>query len=94
LARANTANDTGVQHFDRLFPPELSTAVMPALKMAGVDADYFLLDSEYGHVASGAGLGEMGAAAEGVYGGVIALATTPVSSRRRPGRQLSLLQRR
>ena len=38
---------------DNLFPPELSTAVMPALKMAGVDADYFLLDSEYGHVASG-----------------------------------------
>jgi homoserine O-acetyltransferase len=38
---------------DKLFPPELSAAVMPALKMAGVDADYFLLDSEYGHVASG-----------------------------------------
>ena len=26
---------------------------MPALKAAGVDADYFLLDSEYGHSASG-----------------------------------------
>jgi homoserine O-acetyltransferase len=38
---------------DRLFPPDLAAAVMPALKMAGVDADYFLLDSEYGHVASG-----------------------------------------
>jgi homoserine O-acetyltransferase len=38
---------------DKLFPPELSAAVMPALKTAGVDADYFLLDSEYGHVASG-----------------------------------------
>ncbi len=38
---------------DKLFPPELSAAVMPALKSAGVDADYFLLDSEYGHVASG-----------------------------------------
>ena len=38
---------------DKLFPPELAAAVMPALKMAGVDADYFLLDSEYGHVASG-----------------------------------------
>jgi homoserine O-acetyltransferase/O-succinyltransferase len=38
---------------DRLFPPELAAAVMPALKNAGVDADYFLLDSEYGHSASG-----------------------------------------
>jgi homoserine O-acetyltransferase len=38
---------------DRLFPPELAPAVMPALKNAGVDADYFLLDSEYGHSASG-----------------------------------------
>jgi homoserine O-acetyltransferase/O-succinyltransferase len=38
---------------DRLFPPELATVVMPALKQAGVDADYFLLDSEYGHSASG-----------------------------------------
>jgi len=27
--------------------------VMPALKAAGVDADYFLLDSDYGHSASG-----------------------------------------
>ena len=38
---------------DRLFPPELAPVVMPALKQAGVDADYFLLDSEYGHSASG-----------------------------------------
>jgi homoserine O-acetyltransferase len=38
---------------DRLFPPELAAAVMPALEAAGVGADYFLLDSEYGHVASG-----------------------------------------
>jgi homoserine O-acetyltransferase len=38
---------------DRLFPPELAAAVMPALNAAGVDADYFLLDSEYGHSASG-----------------------------------------
>ena len=38
---------------DRLFPPELAQVVMPALKQAGVDADYFLLDSEYGHSASG-----------------------------------------
>jgi homoserine O-acetyltransferase len=38
---------------DKLFPPELAPAVTPALKAAGVDADYFLLDSDYGHSASG-----------------------------------------
>ena len=38
---------------DKLFPPELAPDVMQALKNAGVDADYFLLDSEYGHSASG-----------------------------------------
>src|SRR5260221_10096560 len=38
---------------DKLVPPELAASVMPALKAAGVDADYFLLDSEYGHSASG-----------------------------------------
>jgi homoserine O-acetyltransferase/O-succinyltransferase len=38
---------------DKLFPPELEASVMPALKAAGVDADYFLLDSDYGHSASG-----------------------------------------
>lgn len=38
---------------DRLFPPELEHEVMPALKGAGVNADYFLLDSDYGHSASG-----------------------------------------
>jgi len=38
---------------DKLFPPELEPQVMPALKAAGVDADYFLLDSDYGHSASG-----------------------------------------
>jgi homoserine O-acetyltransferase len=38
---------------DRLFPPDLAATVMPALQSADVDADYFLLDSEYGHSASG-----------------------------------------
>jgi homoserine O-acetyltransferase/O-succinyltransferase len=38
---------------DKLFPPELASAVMQGLEEAGVDADYFLLDSEYGHSASG-----------------------------------------
>jgi homoserine O-acetyltransferase/O-succinyltransferase len=38
---------------DRLFPPDLAPAVMDGLKAAGVDADYFLLDSDYGHFGSG-----------------------------------------
>jgi homoserine O-acetyltransferase len=38
---------------DKLFPPEIAPRVMTALKAAGVDADYFLLDSDYGHTASG-----------------------------------------
>jgi homoserine O-acetyltransferase len=38
---------------DKLFPPDLAPGVMQALKTAGVDADYFLLDSEHGHMASG-----------------------------------------
>src|ERR1700744_666016 len=38
---------------DKLFPPELEPTVMAAFKQAGLDADYFLLDSEYGHTASG-----------------------------------------
>jgi homoserine O-acetyltransferase len=38
---------------DKLFPPELAPRVMQGLKAAGVDADYFLLDSDYGHSASG-----------------------------------------
>lgn len=38
---------------DRLFPPKLAPDVLAGLKAAGVNADYFLLDSEYGHSASG-----------------------------------------
>jgi homoserine O-acetyltransferase len=38
---------------DKLFPPELAAPVMQGLAAAGVDADYFLLDSDYGHSASG-----------------------------------------
>jgi homoserine O-acetyltransferase len=38
---------------DRLFPPELAPDVLAGMKAAGVNADYFLLDSEYGHSASG-----------------------------------------
>lgn len=38
---------------DRLFPPDLAPGVMQGLTAAGVDADYFLLDSDYGHSATG-----------------------------------------
>src|SRR5215218_5633179 len=38
---------------DKLFPPDIAPGVMQGLTAAGVDADYFLLDSELGHSASG-----------------------------------------
>ena len=38
---------------DKIFPPELAAPVMKALKDAGVTAEYFELDSEFGHSASG-----------------------------------------
>jgi len=38
---------------DKLFPPDLAASVMPSLEAADIDAEYFLLDSEYGHSASG-----------------------------------------
>jgi homoserine O-acetyltransferase/O-succinyltransferase len=38
---------------DQLFPPAIAPDVMKGLKDADVDADYFLLDSELGHSASG-----------------------------------------
>ena len=38
---------------DKLFPPDIAPGVMQGLESAGVDADYFLLDSELGHSASG-----------------------------------------
>ena len=39
---------------DALFPPSIAPAVMTGLKNAGVDATYFEIDSEHGHLASGA----------------------------------------
>jgi homoserine O-acetyltransferase len=39
---------------DALFPPSLAPGVMDGLKQAGVDATYFEIDSEHGHLASGA----------------------------------------
>jgi homoserine O-acetyltransferase len=39
---------------DALFPPTLAPGVMESLKKAGVDATYFEIDSDHGHLASGA----------------------------------------
>jgi homoserine O-acetyltransferase/O-succinyltransferase len=39
---------------DSLFPPTLAATVMPALAAAGVAATYAEIDSEHGHLASGA----------------------------------------
>jgi homoserine O-acetyltransferase len=39
---------------DELFPPSLAPEVMEALRNAEVKADYFEIDSELGHLASGA----------------------------------------
>jgi homoserine O-acetyltransferase len=39
---------------DRLFPPSLAPEVMAKLRGAGVDATYVEIDSDFGHLASGA----------------------------------------
>jgi len=39
---------------DKIFPPSIAPEVMEKLKRAGVDARYFEIDSENGHMASGA----------------------------------------
>jgi homoserine O-acetyltransferase len=43
---------------DALFPPERAPGVMQALRDAGVDAAYFEIDSDKGHLASGADAGK------------------------------------
>ena len=43
---------------DNLFPPSIAPDVMAKLKAAGVDATYFQLESEYGHLASGRDAGK------------------------------------
>ena len=43
-----------ISRTDALFPPANAPAVMQALKQAGVDATYFEIDSDKGHLASGA----------------------------------------
>lgn len=42
-----------ISRTDKLFPPSIAPAVMAKLKAAGVDARYFEIDSELGHLASG-----------------------------------------
>jgi homoserine O-acetyltransferase len=39
---------------DALFPPTLAPGVVAGLRAAGVDAEYFELESQHGHLASGA----------------------------------------
>jgi homoserine O-acetyltransferase len=43
---------------DKLFPPTLAPGVMAGLRAAGVDAEYAEIDSEHGHLASGADAGK------------------------------------
>ena len=43
---------------DALFPPERAPGVMQALRDAGVEAAYFEIDSDKGHLASGADAGK------------------------------------
>jgi len=38
---------------DKVFPPSIAPDVMTKLKVANVDADYFEIDSDFGHSASG-----------------------------------------
>ncbi len=67
LARARTHLDTEsefekirakvlyvLSRTDKIFPPSIAPPVMAKLKGAGVDAAYFEIDSEKGHLASGA----------------------------------------
>ena len=39
---------------DKLFPPSIAPDVMDKLKAAGVDATHVVIDSDFGHSASGA----------------------------------------
>jgi homoserine O-acetyltransferase len=47
---------------DALFPPSLAPGVMTGLRDAGVEAEYVEIDSEHGHLASGADAGKWASA--------------------------------
>ena len=61
---------------DKLFPPSIAPDVMAKLKAAGVSADYFEIDSDFGHSASGLDAAEVGAQAEGLHGGFVEVTRT------------------
>lgn len=42
-----------ISRTDKLFPPSIAPGVMEKLKAAGVNASYFEIDTELGHLASG-----------------------------------------
>ena len=54
---------------DKLFPPSIAPDVMARLKAAGVSADYFEIDSDFGHSASGPRCRQVGASAQDLHGG-------------------------
>jgi homoserine O-acetyltransferase/O-succinyltransferase len=67
MARFNVAKDYAaikvpvlyvLSRTDALFPPSLAPGVMAGLHGAGVDAAYVEIDSEHGHLASGADAGK------------------------------------
>ena len=67
MARYDVARDYGrinvpvlyvLSRTDALFPPSLAPGVMAGLRGAGVDAAYVEIDSEHGHLASGADAGK------------------------------------
>jgi homoserine O-acetyltransferase len=39
---------------DKLFPPSIAQVVMEKMRLAGIDARYVEIDSDFGHSASGA----------------------------------------
>src|SRR5262249_5275764 len=43
---------------DKVFPPTIASDVMAKLKAAGANADYFEIDSDFGHSASGLDAGK------------------------------------
>jgi homoserine O-acetyltransferase len=55
---------------DALFPPSLALGVMAGLREAGVAADYVEIDSDHGHLASGADAAKWAPALRGFIAGL------------------------